>query len=158
MKQIPLTQGRIALVDDEDFDKLNNYKWRAHCHKGQDKTFYARRNLPREPGKSRKMEHMHRVILCIPDEYETDHIDRNGLNNQKGNLRIVTHRENCRNRITATSRYVGVSFHKSSKKWRASISIGGRSRYLGCSENEFDAATMYQVAIAVLVGVAGGGV
>ncbi len=93
MKLIPLTQGKFAQVDDEDYDYLNQWKW--YTTKNH-KTFYAARHI-RINGKQ-KLIYMHRVIMNIIKGYKTDHIDHNGLNNQKYNLRICTCQENNRNR------------------------------------------------------------
>lgn len=92
MKQIPLSQGFFALVDDEDFEVLNNFKWSvADCgHKRKSRKLYARLR------RGRRQIYMHRELFAeIPPGYVVDHIDGNGLNNQKENLRLLTHQENC---------------------------------------------------------------
>jgi hypothetical protein len=89
MKEIKLTQGQVALVDDEDFEKINQFKWFA-AKKG--KTFYATRNITVN-GK-RKSALMHWYIM---DGKSIDHIDRNGCNNCRNNLRFCTHQENQMN-------------------------------------------------------------
>lgn len=103
MKKIPLTQGKFALVDDEDFDVLNKFKW--CCNNWG----YAMRNIQRNGIKSAII--MHREIMNTPKGMDTDHIDHNKLNNQKNNLRICTRRENQRNRkknVNGTSKFKGV--------------------------------------------------
>ena len=93
MKTIQLTQGQFALVDDEDYDFLMQWKWQAHKDKS---TYYATRV---EYGKNiKKGIKMHRVIMNTPRNMETDHKDRNGLNNQKYNLRICTRGQNQTNK------------------------------------------------------------
>src|SRR3989304_2105986 len=87
MKEIQLSQGKVALVDDEDFEMLNRYKWSAM--RGAN-TYYAYTHIILESGKRTSIA-MHRVIMQTPVGYETDHRDRNGLNNQRFNLRICTH-------------------------------------------------------------------
>ena len=94
MKTIPLTQGKVALVDDEDYEWLNQYKWTLVRNDNKE---YAARNAYKEHGKN-KIVTMHRVILgdTVKDK-DTDHIDGNGLNNQRANLRACTRAENLRN-------------------------------------------------------------
>lgn len=97
MKEIKLTRNKIAFVDDEDYEYLNQWKWNAHTI-GKNKPYYAIRSCY-ERGK--KTLRMHRVLIekYIGEfNYEVDHIDGNGLNNQKENLRIVTRSQNCMNR------------------------------------------------------------
>ena len=94
MKQIPLTQGQYAFVDDEDYEILNKWKWQAQ------KTyfsFYAVRTL-NSPGRKPSLIRMHRSVLGLKRGEFGDHRDRNGLNNQKYNLRRCTFAENCRNK------------------------------------------------------------
>ena len=90
MREIPLTQGKTALVDDEDYEGLSQFRWFAHKN---GKTFYAARSM--NPG----IVKMHRFILGVVDpKIEVDHEDCNGLNNQRSNLRRATHGENQHNR------------------------------------------------------------
>jgi hypothetical protein len=148
MKEIPLSRGKIALVDDEDYSELAKFKWCAHPNPSR--IFYATRNMPN--GKSRKTIRMHRVILPPPPGKEIDHINGNGLDNRKENLRIVTRRVNQQNQhVKKHSKYPGVTWHKTSKKWLSQIRMPHqKQRYLGMFENELDAATTYLVACAVL--------
>lgn len=143
MKKIPLTQNKFALVDDEDFEMLNQHKWYAHGHEGY--TFYAVRTT------DRIMIQMHREILGLQkeDNRMTDHIDHNGLNNQKENLRACTHQQNQRNRKKAentSSIYKGVSFCKQRNKWRAYINLDKKFIYLGRFSTEIEAAKAYDTA------------
>lgn len=94
MKEIPLTQGMVAIVDDEDHLRLSKYKWYA---RRSINTFYARCSLRRIKGKPRPYLIMHRVILNAPAGLEVDHKDGNGLNNTRANLRLVTRRQNVIN-------------------------------------------------------------
>jgi hypothetical protein len=143
MKEIQLTQGKIALVDDEDYEHLKQYKWYANkrCN-----TFYALRN------KWANGEHsiifMHREILGLVkgDGKIADHRDRDGLHNWKENLRIVTpivsilnRRENKNN----TSGYRGVSWNKNAKKWVVHIGINGEDVYCGLYADPVIAALTY---------------
>jgi len=123
-KKIPLTQGKFALVDDADFDWINQWKW--NYHQG-----YATRTIYKP---FKKTILMHRVIMNTPDGMETDHIKIDEtLNNQRSNLRICTTAENRRNyglRKDNTSGYKGV--HKTKNgKWQARIQVGGKRVSLG---------------------------
>jgi len=145
MKEIQLTHGMSTLVDEEDYILLNKYKWHV---KRSHNTYYAMR----KPYKSHIIL-MHRVILGVPDNLEADHIDGNGLDNRKKNLRIVTHRENSQNRHQLkkkTSRFTGVDWYKSRGKWRAQIRMGGNSKHLGLFSCEEDARLVYASMAAKL--------
>lgn len=140
MKEIKLTQGLVAMVDDEDYEKLNQFKWQA---KTNCSVYYAKR---RAPGPKRISETiwMHRDVLGTPPAgMEIDHIDGNGLNNQKKNLRFCTHKENMQNqhgiRPTNTSGVPGVSRHKQTGKWRAQIQKDNKFYHLGLFDNKEDA-------------------
>jgi hypothetical protein len=143
---IPLTQGKFAIVDAEDYEKLNRYKWHAIR---QANTFYAVRR------QGNKKIRMHRVITNAPKGLDCDHIDHNGLNNRKKNLRLCTRLQNSRNqraRKGGTSKYKGVYWHKDQKKWHAGISSCGKSYFLGSFDNEVDAAKAYDKKAKVLFG------
>jgi hypothetical protein len=146
-KEILLTRQKVALVDDEDFERLNLCMWQAHkCFK----TFYAIRSTTLN--RKRIDMKMHRCIVNIPEGYECDHIDGDGLNNQKSNLRIVTHRQNmqnihCRKK---SSKYLGVCWRERDKRWRASIEINGRGIHLGNFKSEIAAFNKYKLACEIL--------
>jgi len=95
MKQIPLTQGQVALVDNTDYDWLNQWKWCAQRTRG---VFYAVRNSPRKNGKKHQI-FMHREILGLryKDGQEGDHRNHNTLDNQRENLRVCIHSQNIMN-------------------------------------------------------------
>ncbi len=141
MKEIKLTQGYFALVDDEDFEYLNQFKWQVFLKKNGN-TCYAQRSY-----KKGKNISMHREILGLTDpKIQGDHIDGNGLNNQRYNLRTATHTQNQRNRknfIKGTSKYKGVSWDKKNKKWIVRIRNGGKQIYLGHFLDEIEAAKKY---------------
>lgn len=130
MKEIKLTKGQVALVDDADFVKLSKFKWHASKNKY---TFYATRNVPL--GEKQRIIAMHRVIMNTPKGLVVDHIDGNGLNNQRNNLRVCTISQNNQNRtkkkLTTTSCFKGVSWSKTNKKWTAQIGHNGKQVYLG---------------------------
>lgn len=145
MKTIELTQGKIAIVDDEDFAYLAQFKWFAHF---DGTNWYAQRNSPYKNGK-RTVIHMHRVVLGAPDELEVDHRDGDGLNNRRLNLRLATHAKNkCNARIqhNSSSGYKGVSWHKKTQRWQARITSNGTLIHLGVFDSPLDAANAYDEA------------
>lgn len=141
MKLIPLSQGKFAQVDNEDFEFLNKHKW---ClHKGH-KTDYAKRN-----GGNGKVLLMHHVVLDVVDGCIVDHENHNGLDNQKNNLRKSTHANNIRNatkKVGGASQYIGVGWYKKSNKWRAQITLNYKQIHLGHYSNEEQAAIEYNNA------------
>lgn len=145
MKEIPLSRGLVAIVDDEDFDWLNQWKWYAG-NNGKARTMYAIRMAAVE-GKRRKFR-MHREIMNPPDGMEVDHINHNGLDNRRSNLRIVTSSQNSRNtrkpRTGRTSKYKGVTYEKDRvghvARWRVGIRINGKHKWLGRFRTEVEAA------------------
>lgn len=143
MKQIPLTQGQFALVDDADYDELMQWKWFAHKSRN---TFYAERKV----AKNTHIK-MHRQLLRLKrgDKRQTDHQNHNGLDNQRDNIRICTGQQNHLNLLPLkgkSSRFKGVSWFKPSEKWRARISIKKKIKYLGYFKTEKEAALAYNVA------------
>ena len=147
MSEIPLTQGLSAIVDDEDFERLSKQKW---CYnKG-----YAVRYGKNIYGKNVTVR-MHILLLGRIEGFEIDHINGNGLDNRKINLRHVTHGQNMQNQKPMngkTSRYKGVSWHKQIKRWTVRIKHRGKRVALGCFGNEEDAAKAYNVAALHLFG------
>lgn len=152
MKEIRITKSNIALVDDEDYDELIKRSW--YTHKGK-QTNYAARRMSLGHSKS-KIVLMHRIILDITDpEIKIDHIDHNGLNNQKSNLRTCTVSENNRNLLSrkgSSSKFLGVSYSKEKRKWLSCINVNGKTKYLGRFVDEEDAAKAYDDAAAVHFG------
>jgi hypothetical protein len=149
MKRIALTQGQYALVDDEDYERLNQVKWYAHENY---KTFYAQRTISTINGR-RRIIHMHHEVIGIPPrEFISDHKNGNGLDNQRHNLRHVTHRQNGQNRKNQkkTSQYPGVSWHSGRKKWVAQIQLYGKIKNLGGFTNEVDAFNAYKETIKAI--------
>jgi hypothetical protein len=139
MKEIPLTQGKVALVDDDDFAYLSQFKWYAQKNFN---TFYAQRHV-RVNGRQYHIS-MHRVVACTSVGMHTDHIDGNGLNNTKANLRSCTNRENHYNTarpITATLPYKGIS--RANSKWRASLQVDRKLVYIGVFPTMEEAARAY---------------
>lgn len=151
MKEIKLTQGKVALVDDGDFEYLNQWKWCAakKPQKGND-LFYAVRSYRCLDGKCRQKQVKMHQELCgpLPHGIMPDHIDGDGLNNQRSNLRVVTRRQNGQNRHQLkSSRYPGVSLHKLTRKWAAYIVVNGGMNHLGLFTTEESAFNAYQNAV-----------
>lgn len=134
MKKIYLNgkhKDKFALVDDEDFERLNKLKWFIQTG---DKTNYAIRNIPMVNYKRGGTMLMHREIMQTPKGMEIDHKDGNGLNNQKSNLRNCTGQQNAANKrigIVNKSGYLGVSWDKERKLWRATTSFGDKQVWVG---------------------------
>ncbi len=146
MKEIPLTQGYVALVDDEDFESLMRQKWWiSKCEKSR-KIFYAARN--ERPGGKRHVVLMHRKIMGFPLGMVIDHVNGNGLDNRRANLRVCSTAQNAMNskKRPSSSRFKGVSWNKEARKWVANIKLDQKSRYLGCFDVEEDAARAYDAA------------
>jgi hypothetical protein len=131
MKEIKLTQGKFAQVDDEDFEWINQWKWYAQK---SNKYIYAARYS------KGKYYYMHRVIMNPDLLHEVDHKDRNGLNNQKNNLRICSHQQNAMNSKSreGSSKYIGVCYKD--KYITAQIVINNKTIHLGYFKTEEDAA------------------
>ena len=151
MKKISLTQNKYALVDDEDYEDLNQFKW-YYCNGYA----YRTENIGVFRGKIRKKTiAMHREVNKTPKGLVTDHINRKTLDNKKINLRSCTDVENCRNtKITknSSSRFKGVSWDKSREKWAAYIKINWKKRYLGRFSSEKCAARAYNKSAEELFG------
>lgn len=137
MKEIKLTKGFITLVDDEDYQYLNQFKWHV-LQPGISK--YAARRI------NGVYYFMHRIIMKTPDSMQVDHIDHNGLNNQKSNMRNCTQHQNLMNtrKYTGRSKYLGVSFNK--KYISAQISVNYKKIHLGYFMTEEAAARAYDEA------------
>lgn len=141
MREILLPRGRLTLVDDEDYPWLNEYPWRCVPSGYVMRLFYV--------GGITKAAYMHRVIMNCPIGMDVDHRDRNPLNNQKSNLRVVTDSQNLHNSKIQTrggrktSRYKGVVWDREKRRWRAEIRVNKRCIYIGRFLAEIDAAAAY---------------
>jgi len=144
MKEVLLTRGMVALVDDADFDFLSKHSWCYRIGRNR-RTGYAESNISINGEWTRVL--MHRYIMDADRKVEIDHRDGNGLNNQRANLRIATHSQNLHNshphRRPKTSKYKGVCWHKAMKKWHAQIRINGRAISIGFFDSQEDAARAY---------------
>lgn len=133
MKQIPLTKGKVAIVDDEDFDRLNAHKWYALEAKrrcGRAPNFYGARC---SGGRRSKVHHlMHREIMGVGKGMQVDHRDGNGLNNRRGNLRVATQLQNLHNTEIRIGKggYRGVN-PATTGRFYARITFAGKVQNLG---------------------------
>ncbi len=149
MKEITLTQGKVAIVDDEDFPELSKHKWYA-INAGS--RFYAGRTIYQNGSKKNIL--MHRVILAA--NQDVDHKDGDGLNNTKENLRECSTSQNIANQRVRlgpkSSLFKGVHFSKKGRTWLASIKINGKRTWLGSYRTEVEAAITYNRAAVLLFG------
>jgi hypothetical protein len=139
VRLIPLTQNKFSVVDDWDYYWLSQWKWHAHKN-SRSNTYYAERRI----GHRGPIIGMHRQIMGFPEGYLVDHIDQDGLNNQRTNLRNTTVAKNNMNRGIGrrnTSGFKGVT--KSGNRWTASITVDRRTIYLGTFDTPFEASAAY---------------
>lgn len=143
MKEIILSKTQIAIIDDDDFERIIKFKWHA-VQKRRGGKFYAERSF-RLNGK-RKNVRLHHEILQTNNM--VDHINGNGLDNRKENLRICNNSQNHQNipkRIGITSsKYKGVTKRKNG--WEANIAFNNKRKYLGNFKTEIEAAIAYNNA------------
>ena len=138
MKTIPLTQGQFAIVDDADFETLSQFKWFF-------KRGYAVRNQY-DGNYKQRMVFMHVEIINTPKDFQTDHINGNGLDNRRENLRICSAAENSRNqKLHKNNKNLlkGVSRVHKMKKFRARIMVSGKEKHLGCFSTPEEAHAAY---------------
>lgn len=144
MKKIPLTRGKYALVDDEDYPMLSKYKWCA------DSKGYAVR---REKGTNRTVS-MHRQLAAPPKGMEVDHKNGNKSDNQRENLRVCTRAQNARNCKSpgGSSRFRGVSWNRSLVLWDSYIHYKNKKLHIEWCRSEEDAAVYHDVAAQLFHG------
>jgi len=146
-RKIPLTKGKFAIVDPADYEHLSKYKW--HAVRGSE-TYYAVRIGRVSEKRCGKNIWMHRVILGLDEGVMCDHINHNGLDNRRANLRPATRSQNMCNRTKTKSKcwskYKGVSFRVRQKRWVADIQVKNKSEFLGYFDDEIKAARAYDRA------------
>jgi len=152
-KEIQLTQGKVAIVDDEDYEWLSQWKWYAVKSYNM---FYAVRNITK-PGGKQTLILMHRVILGLEpgDPQLCDHKNHTGLDNRRDNLRICNNSQNHQNeclRRNHSSAFKGVSWRKSRNKWRALIGVDGKQKHLGYFNSEIEAVKAYDESAKIYFG------
>jgi len=149
MKQIPLTRGLVAIVDDEDYARLSHFKWYALYGRG---ACYAAHTVSQKPY---KVIPMHRLILYAPSRMEVDHANGDTLDNRRCNLRLASRAQNARNskiHRTNKSGYKGVDFRKRERRWRAQIMFQGKTYHLGYFDTAELAAQAYDAAARMAFG------
>ncbi|HEY1248826.1 MAG TPA: HNH endonuclease [Nitrososphaera sp.] len=139
MVEIPLTQGKVAFVDDDDLDLVDGYKW--YAQRTAEGRWYAATMI------RGYVVLMHRLLMNAQDGIEVDHINGNTLDNRRENMRFATRSQNMQNarkRKGTTSKYKGVSWQRG--KWIVQIQINGKCSYLGRYSDEEEAARVYDEA------------
>ena len=143
-REIPLTQGKFALVDDDVYEWASKSKWYAQRNKN---TFYARRNEGVSPFQSAVF--LHREIMQPDPGTIIDHVNGNGLDCRRGNMRTADNAENTRNsprHVDNTSGFKGVCWNRNRDRWQAQIGVNGKCVYLGLFDNPEAAAHAYDDA------------
>lgn len=139
MKSISLSKGKEALIDDEDFGLVSSYAWHALFERDGIKCYAASAKWVKGQVKTIRM---HRLIVGAKDGQIVDHINHDALDNRRSNLRLVTQKENLRNRRIPKhnkSGFIGVAFSEAHKKWRARIKINNKEIHLGLFSKKEDA-------------------
>lgn len=151
MKKIKLTKGFVALVDDEDFEYLNQWKWLMG-------DMYAARTIMKvkaDGSKLKTTQLMHKLLIDVPNGMYVDHINQNKLDNRKSNLRVCTFSENQRNRgkqLNNKTGYKGVSYKTKNKKFVAQIKVEKKQIHIGLFNCPVEAAKAYNQAAIKLHG------
>lgn len=147
--RLPLSQGLAALIDDCDWLRVSAFHWCAE--RSYPPIIYAVRKCP----ESKKLIRLHRFIMQPAKGLEVDHLNGDGLDNRRSNLRICTRGQNARNQrlcVASTTGFKGVSFDRERKKFSAKINTAGSTLHLGRFENPKDAARAYDVKARELFG------
>jgi hypothetical protein len=151
MKEVPLTKGKIAIIDDEDYERVVQHRWFASLINGH---WYAYHDFRQKNGKYKHVS-MHGFILAAPRGTHIDHINNDGLDNRKSNLRLATPAQNARNCAkyrNNSSGFKGVFRRKSTGRYEAQIKDKGKIIRLGVYRNAEDAARAYDAKALELAG------
>jgi len=154
-RRILLTQGKFAIVDQPDYERLAKYTWHAARH---GRSCYAQRGTgsAKSGRRNKNLVMMHREILKVGEDEFVDHKNHNGLDNRRANLRIVEWQENCWNRrkrnTRCSSQYKGVMWNKRWRKWEVRIGFNGKNIFIGYFDDEKEAAMAYDAKAKELFG------
>ena len=147
-KRIPLVNSGFVIVDDEDFSLASQFKWHKKTYSGR--YSYAARSVRKNTKSGWGTEFLHVAIMRPRKGFVVDHIDGNGLNCSRGNMRVCKFFNNVRNRRVIqsnnTSGYKGVSLHGQTGKWEAGIRVNGVRIYLGLYGDNREAAFVFNKA------------
>ena len=145
-RRIPLIKGKFAIVDPSDYECLSEYKW--HLAESPAGSYAAR--WGRTVNNKRKKIWMHREVIDIPKNMVCDHINGIRLDNRSANLRPATVSQNVCNspklKIGTRSKYKGLEWDKTQRKWKARIQVNRKRIYLGSFSTEINAAKAYDEA------------
>lgn len=136
MRSIPLTQGKVAIVDDDDYEEISRHKWHYA------KVGYA----ARRDASLGVIVYMHRVIMDTPKGITTDHVNHDKLDNRRENLRIATQAENCCNKqmdCRNKTGFKGVDWFKQTRRWRARVKVHRKVHHIGYFSTKEEAARAY---------------
>lgn len=149
MRIILLNKNLSALVDDEDFEWLSEYRWYAVEYSRVKNRFYAKMS-------SRRKTLMHRLLLNAPRELEVDHMNGNTLDNRKSNLRLATRSENARNclvRIDSKARFKGVEYRQDKGKYSAYYTLNGEKHHIGYFDDALSASEAHKKSFSEALGL-----
>ena len=154
-REILLSKGQVAIVDADDYEWLNQWKWSASWSRTNSRFYAVRKDTTDPITKHRKRINMHAFILGVEPPLMADHLNHNPLDNRRKNLRLSTDEQNRKNRRKYSnnrSGYKGVSFSKRESKWVANLMIQGKYKHLGYFESKEDAAHAYDEAARINYG------
>lgn len=158
MMLVPLSQGKHAVVDEDDYEALLGFNWCAERRGRHSSIWYATTKVWHPTaGKNRTTAYMHNFVLApTAGTLVVDHINGNGLDNRKANLRLISRKLNTArsrsNAPTKTSRYKGVYWNTRKSGWEAALGVNGKKHVLGLFDDEETAAKAYDAAASAHFG------